>query len=140
MSQTVTLDLPDDAVDRYRRSASAARKPLEQFLVERLTESVPPSADDLTPALADELRSMELLEDDALWTIARASLSPAQQRRYDRLLDKNARSALTDREQQTLHAIGEETRLLTLKKAHACLILKWRGHELPLHSLVDHAH
>jgi hypothetical protein len=134
MSQTVTLDLPDEAVDRLQRSASAARMPLEQFLVERLTESVPPSADGLTPALADELRSMELLEDDDLWTIASASLSPAQQRRYDRLLDKNARSALTPREQETLREIGEEARLLTLKKAHACLKLKWRGHALPFHS------
>jgi hypothetical protein len=140
MSQTVTLDLPDDAADRYRRGASAARKPLEQFLVERLTESAPPPTDDLAPGLGDELRRMESLDDDALWTITRASLSPAQQRRYDRLLDKNGRSALTHREQQTLHAIGEEARLLTLKKAHACLILKWRGHELPLQSLVDHAH
>ena len=56
MSQSVTLNLPEVAADRYRRGASAARKPPEQFLVERLTESMPPSADDLTSALGDALR------------------------------------------------------------------------------------
>jgi hypothetical protein len=131
MSQTVILQLPDEAAYRYRRGATAARKPLEAFLLERLTEAVPPAADPPMSPLDDELRRMEELGDEALWEIARAALPPAQQRRYDRLLGKNAASSLTAGERATLWALGEEARRLTLMKAHARLILKWRGHMQP---------
>jgi len=131
MSQTVILHLPDEAADRYQRGATAARKPLEEFLMERLTESVPLPTDQRVVPLDDELRRMEGLDDEALWEIAHATLPPALQRRYDRLLRSNARSDLTAREQETLREIGEQARRLTLKKAHAWLVLKWRGHALP---------
>jgi hypothetical protein len=131
MSQTVILQLSDESVDRYRRGATAARKPLEEFLIERLKESVPPSVAQLPSPLEEELQQMESLDDDTLWKLARATLPAALQRRYDRLLGKNARSPLTEREQETLRTIGEDARRLTLMKAHAYQILKWRGHDLP---------
>jgi len=34
-------------------------------------------------------------------------------------------------EKSTLQALGDEARLLTLKKAHASLVLRWRGHRIP---------
>ena len=71
---------------------------------------------------------MEDRDDAALWEITRSTLPPARQRLYDRLLRKNAESTLGPREQETLRAIGEEARRLTLKKAHAWLVLKWRDH------------
>lgn len=134
MSQTIVLHLPDEAADRYRRGATAARKPLEEFLIERLTESLPPPAEQLASPLEDELRRMEALDDAALWEIARVTLPAAQQRRYDQLLRKNGRSALAPHEQEALLAIGEESRRLTLRKAHAWLVLKWRGYSLPVPS------
>ena len=47
MAQTITLELPDETLQRYRRGATAARKLLEEFLIERLVEAVPPLADNL---------------------------------------------------------------------------------------------
>ena len=44
MSQTISLQLPDETLQRYRRGAHAARKLLEDFLVERLSEALPPLA------------------------------------------------------------------------------------------------
>jgi hypothetical protein len=41
MSQTITLDLPDETVALYEKGAAAARKPLEEFLVDRLRQAVP---------------------------------------------------------------------------------------------------
>jgi hypothetical protein len=46
------------------------------------------------------------------------------------LLTKNSRGTITDREKETLHALGEQARLLTLKTAHAYMLLKWRGHRI----------
>jgi hypothetical protein len=131
MVQTVTLQLSDETADRVRRGATAARKPLEEFILERLRESVPlaaqPSAD-----LDDDLLRLESLDDEALWEITRTTMTAAKQRRYDRLLIKSAEASLTKHEREMLSALGDEARGLTLKKAHDWLILKWRGHSLPL--------
>jgi hypothetical protein len=132
MTQTVTLQLPEETLQRYRRGATAARKVLEEFLVERLLEAVPPLADDLPSPLHEELQGLENLDDEALWKVARSQLPPARQRLYSRLLAKNSQEAITAREKERLEALGEEARRLTLKKAHAYMLLKWRGRRLPL--------
>jgi len=131
MAQTVTLQLPDETLQRYRRGATVARKALEEFLVERLVEAVPPLAGDLPSPLREEVKALENLDDEALWRVAQSQLPPARQRLYTRLLAKNSAGTITAHEGETLHALGEEARRLTLKKAHAYMLLKWRGHHIP---------
>lgn len=132
MAQSVTLLLPEETLQRYRRGATAARKLLEEFLVERLLETVPPLADDLPSPLREELQALEHLGDAALWQVARSQLPPARQRLYSRLLVRQSQGMITAQEQETLHGLGEQARLLTLKAAHAYMVLKWRGHHVPL--------
>lgn len=131
MTQTITLKLPDDAAQRYQRGAIIARKRLDEFLVERLVDVAPPLADDLPFPLDEELKSLEELNDEALWGIARSRLSPRQQGLYDDLLQKNSQGSITDEEKEKLQVLGQEARRLTLKKAHAFMFLKWRGHQIP---------
>jgi len=132
MAQMVTLQLPDETLQRCQRGATAARKLLEEFLVERLIEAVPPLANDLPSPLHEELEALEQLDDDALWQVARSRLSPTLQRQYSRLLAKNSQGTITEQEKETLRTLGEQARLLTLKTAHAYMLLKWRGHRIPL--------
>lgn len=131
MAQTITLHLPDETVHRYRRGAASARKLLEEFLIERLSNAAPPLTDDLPSPLREELEALDDLDDDALRELAWRNLSPERQRTYSRLLHKNSQGALGTRGQETLHTIGEEARRLTLTRAHACMLLQWRGHSLP---------
>ena len=132
MAQTVSIQLSDEALQRYQRGAMAARKLLEEFLVERLREAVPPLADDLPPPLQEALKELEELDDEALKSVLQSALPLARQRRYSRLLTKRSEGDLTTQEQEKLHTLGEEARLITLKKAHAALLLQWRGHPLPV--------
>jgi hypothetical protein len=118
-------------LQRYRRGAAAAHKLLDAFLVERLRDAAPPLADDLPSPLREELSVLEDLSDEALWQVTETRLPPARQRVYSRLLRKNSQGTITAREKETLHALGEEARRLTLKKAHAYMLLKWRGHHIP---------
>ncbi len=131
MTQMVTLQLPDETLQRCQRGAAAARKLLEEFLVDRLMEAVPPLANDLPSPLHEELEALEQLDNDALWQVARSQLSPTLQRQYSRLLAKNSQGTITAQEKETLRTLGEQARLLTLKTAHAYLLLKWRGHRVP---------
>jgi uncharacterized protein YbaA (DUF1428 family) len=131
MAQTVTLQLPDEILQRYRRGATAAHKLLEEFLSERLVEAVLPLADDLPSPVQEELKALEQFDDDALWQVVRSQLPPARQRQYSRLLAKNSQGTITAQEKEILRILGEQARLLTLKTAHAYMLLKWRGHRLP---------
>lgn len=131
MPETVTVQLPEDALHRFRRGAGAARKPLEEFLADRLMDAVPPLVEDLSPRLRDELDALEQLDESALREVAESRLSPGQQREYSRLLTKNSSGSITSAERNKLEDLGEEARRLTLKKAHAYLLLKWRGHAIP---------
>ena len=131
MLQTVTLQLSDEMVRRFRRGATVARKSFEQFITERLLESVPPLADELPAAVRTELETLENLDNESLLQVAGSHLPPDEQRLYSRLLTKNQRGTLTPVEKEKLHALGEKARRLTLKKAHASLLLKWRGVPLP---------
>ncbi len=131
MEQAITLRLPDETLQRYRRGAAAARKLLDEFLVERLTDVAPPLADDLPSPMREELRAMEDLSDEALWQETTSRMPLARQRTYSRLLGKNRKETITAREKETLRALGDQARRLTLRKAHAYMLLKWRGHRLP---------
>ena len=91
----------------------------------------PPFPEDIPPPLRAELDALEQLDESALREVAQSRLPPNQQREYSRLLASNAAGTITDRERQELNALGEEARQLTLKKAHAFLLLKWRGYPIP---------
>ena len=131
MGKTISLDLPERTLERYRHGAAAAGKVLEQFLAERLDEAVPPVAHDLPSPHREELTAFESLDDEGLWEAAKSKLPQDRQRLYDDLLDRNSQGLLTPSETEALRALGEEARLLALKKSHAYMVLKWRGHMIP---------
>jgi hypothetical protein len=129
--QTLTLQLPDDTLQRYQRGAMAARKRLEDFITDRLVETTLPLNIALPTPVEAKLKAMEALADESLWEIAKRRLPPPQQRRYNRLLTKNVQGTITETEKKLLQTLGDEARLLTLEKAHAFMLLKWRGYTLP---------
>jgi len=81
--------------------------------------------------IEQELRVLESLSDDVLWTVARGQVAASKQRRWKRLLDKNRQGILTESERQELEQLIAEGDRLTLYKAHAYLLLKERGHRIP---------
>ena len=131
MARSITLQVPDELLQCSQRGAKAARRLLEEFLLERLSEAMSPLADNLPSTVQAALQTIEQLDDGTLEQIMREQLPPARQRVYSRLLAKQRQGALTPREQATLQTLGDEARLLTLKAAHAAMVLKWRGHGLP---------
>ena len=131
MPESVTVQLPPEALHRFRRGAGAAGKPLEEFLLDRLMDAVPPLPENIPFPLRDELDALEQLDETALREVAESRLPPSHQRLYSSLLAKNAAETVTVEQRQQLHVLGDEARQLTLKKAHAYLLLKWRGHVIP---------
>ncbi len=130
MSVSITLQVPPSLYRLARQTADVTSKPVEQVLADVLAAASPLS-DDLPPDLQKKLDALALLNDEALLELARKTIPAAKRRRYDQLLEKNSSGTLTQNERAQLSALRRESELLTLKKAHAYALLKWRGYALP---------
>ena len=85
----------------------------------------------LSGPLLPDLAALDRLDDGALWKIARSRQTEGEMAHYTELLDKNANGALSDSEQAELAGLRTEADRFMLRKAHAAVILRWRGHQLP---------
>jgi hypothetical protein len=111
MSQTLSINVPDQLLDRLRRLARASDRPVEDLVVSALDESVPRPPPSLPQEIRGELSLLETLPDQELV--------------------KAAQSTLKAEEVPFLYEPGDVTDRLTLRKAYALVLLKWRGCSLP---------
>ena len=111
MGQTLSINVPDQLLDRLRRLAGASDRPVEELVVSALDESVPRPPPSLPQEMLEELSLLETLS--------------------DRELVKVAQSTLKAEEVPALYQPGDVTDRLALRKAYALVLLKWRGCELP---------
>jgi hypothetical protein len=73
-TQTVSVQVPESIFRKLKRAADVTCRPVEEVLAATLNAALPePSG--LPPELADELASMHLFSDDALWAATELSLS-----------------------------------------------------------------
>jgi len=131
MSQSLlTLNLPAEVYERVRRAAKGMKQPLETALI-KIVQAATPSLEHVPPEYRAELEALEDVDDERLWKIANRSLGPVQQRRLAKLLDKNQRSDLTDRERDVLTVLCAAADRLMLRRSYAYVLLKYRGHRIP---------
>lgn len=129
--QTVTLELPEFLYQNAQRLARASQKSLESFLETSIAQSLPP-LDDLSPEEAAELAQLAQLDDASLWREARRTMSFAQQQNLEDLLYEQSAGELTSAQQTRLEHLMQLYGQLTVRKAHACLLLARRGYRVPM--------
>jgi hypothetical protein len=131
MSRPVlSLELPEDVYERVRRAAKGMNQPVEEALV-NIVRAATPWLEKVPAEYRSELEGIEDLGDAELWEISRSRLAAAKRRRLERLLDRNQRGELTDRERRTLGELRSEGDRLMLRRSYAALLLKYRGHRVP---------
>ena len=130
MDGTITLTLPEALYHRLANAARATSRPLEEILLHALRLGSPPEWEDAPAELQADLAAMDRLDDEALWRIARGRLG-GDMTRYDELLDRDGTN-LSEAEQVELARLRTTVEHFTLRKAHAAVLLRWRGHEVPL--------
>jgi len=129
--ESITLRLPEELYHRLAAAAAATRRSLEEILLHALRIGSPPTWDDAPPEHQAELAAMDRLDDDALWKLARGRRSEAELARYDELLEESAAGALGTAERSELELHRREADRFMLVKAHAAVLLRWRGHDVP---------
>jgi len=129
--QDVTVALPEHLYQRLQNTATATQRPLSDILIRAVEVGSPPGWEDAPAEFQVELASLDRLNDEALWRIARERHSEADMQRWQDLLDKNASGTLTHEEAAELAQMRTDADRLTLRKAQAAAVLRWRGHMLP---------
>ncbi len=129
--QTVPVQIPEPLYQRLERLARLTNRSLENVVEQTLTTSLPPLPDHLPDEARQELQKLEMLDDDALWQVARSEVLPEHQAQISELLEKNSLGTLAEAEQTRLSELQHQADQLMLKKAYAYVLLKWRGHRLP---------
>ncbi|KHD07821.1 hypothetical protein PN36_32880 [Candidatus Thiomargarita nelsonii] len=118
---TLVIHMPEQLYQRLQRFTVLTRRSLESAVLQLLNANVPSLPEDLPESMREIWLALEKLDDDALWNIARSTISQQHQEQYSRLLEKNSQASLTATEQTLL-----EKRYLDAHKL-ANLLLKWRG-------------
>ncbi len=130
-TDTITIHLPDHLYHRLERLAELTGQPLEGVIVRTLSSHLPPLPDDLPDDLRGALQKMERLRDDELWQLTHAAFPKEGYARLTSLREQRRDGTLDAGKQAELDRLLREADLLTLQKAYAAVLLKWRGHRLP---------
>lgn len=130
-TDTIPVQIPQPLYHRLQRIAALTQRPLESLVVQALSSSIPLLPDDLPPAMRDTLLAIEHLSDYELQQVADARLPEEQYERYTALREKRRAGTISETEEAALDQLSHEADVLTLRKAYAAVLLKWRGHQLP---------
>jgi hypothetical protein len=122
----VTLQLPESLIRRAKQVAIALDHPLEEVLTATLSAALP-DLEDVPAPMQAELARMISLNDEALWEIAQRTLSAAEQRQMQQLIDHQSERDLTPAEVQQLEALRHQYGRITLQKARAFALLSSRN-------------
>jgi hypothetical protein len=113
-----------------QRLARASHKSLESILQAGIAHALPP-LDDVTPEEAHQLAQLALLDDATLWQQARLTMNGEQSHVLQDLLDRQGEGELTTRQRAQLEHLMQVYGELTVRKAHAYLLLARRGYRVP---------
>ena len=127
ISRTITLQLPENIFLRMQQAAQATRQPLEDIFLRAIQVGSPPDWEDI-PA---EFQADIVLDDAALWRVARTKKMESDMIYYQKLLDKNADGKISEEESRTLTGLRAEFDRFMLAKAHAVALMRWRGYSIP---------
>ncbi len=110
MSETIAIDMPDAVMDRFRRAAESAKRPVQELLVNALSNFAPKPPDGLPHEIRLELEGLESKSDQELQQV------------FDETMDAHSLSDYSE---------GDDGDRLMMRKAYAGVLLQWRGCELP---------
>jgi uncharacterized membrane protein YccC len=127
--KTVTVELPESTFRRLKRASELTFRPVNDILVSAINAALiaPPN---LPIELAEELRALNLLSDEALLAAAQPSFSPTEQYRLQQLNHVAGERSLTEAETIEQETLLEAYHRSVLRRAQSLAILMQRGHQI----------
>jgi DNA integrity scanning protein DisA with diadenylate cyclase activity len=122
MSQTITLNLPDQFYKRIKRIAQTMAQPIESVLLKVLQSSLEQIV---------QLTQLETWDNSAFKQLLLKTVPKEQQQELESLLHKNKSNSLNNQEQKRLAILQDVVNKIMLQKALAAVLLRFRGQRLP---------
>lgn len=130
--RTITVTIPEILYVQLEATARSSAQSIDTVVAQSLERALPPHLAALLPtALQAELHAMEHLSDDALHAIATSVEPPERTRQMDTLLTLKQDGTITAEQDAHLTTLRAESEALMVRKAHAFVLLKSRGHTPP---------
>lgn len=131
--RTITVTIPEMLFLQLEAAARSSAQSLDVVVAQSLERTIPPHLVALLPNdLQAELDAMEQLSDAALRAIAYSIVPPERSAQMDDLIALKQDGTITADQQAQLSALRAESEALMVRKAHAFVLLKSRGHTPPL--------
>jgi hypothetical protein len=127
MSRRITLELPDEILNRAERLASLAHRDVADVLAAAVTAALP-SLD----SVLEEGRPVAELPDDEVLKRTELRLAPALDHRLSDLLDRQQAGTLANPEQTELRALIQVYETNLMRQAEALAEAVRRGLRAPL--------
>ena len=136
MATTIAVHLPESLVQKLKRAADLTHRSVEEIAITSL-EAALPSAQNLSPDIADELAAMHLFSDEALWAATAPSFSPTEEYRLNQLNAAAGERDLTPAEEAEQQSLIRAYQRSVLRRAKALALLAQRGHRIPVTAETD---
>lgn len=127
--ETITLQVPGQLYARAKQAAGQDQQRLEQLLVSAMTSGLS-LLNDLPDDIVLDMATLALLNDRALWRVARQTMTADHYQAMDHLLSIKKKSKLNADQEQELRNYLAEYDMMILQRAHAAVLLKQRGYDL----------
>ncbi len=85
MAEPVNLQIPEALYQRLAIAAGATQRSLEDIILQALQIGRPPTWKDVHEDIQNESASLDRLDDDSLWQIARSQKTQLEMERYESL-------------------------------------------------------
>jgi hypothetical protein len=130
-AETISIPVPHALYERLERLALLSGRSLESLVAQTLATSLPLIPENLPSVSREALRSLEQRPDAELWSILQQTATDAQIEQFGILREQQRHGALLPDDAAQLEGLRAALDLMTLEKAYAAVILKWRGHRIP---------
>jgi hypothetical protein len=131
-ARTITVTIPELLYVQLQAAARSTAQTLDVVIAQSLERTIPAQLLALLPTnLQAELHAMEQLSDAALQAIALSTAPSGRAQQLEALSDLKRDGAISPEQLSLFQSLRDETEALMVRKAHAFVLLKSRGHTLP---------
>lgn len=132
-TQELTLELPKSLFQQLAQIAKLTHQSIESLAIQSISSNLlPPTVENAPLEMQASLQKLQTLSIEELLNIAHSQIPAIQQQRHLTLLTENqATDSMSFEKRQELRELGQMADQLTLKKAYAWAVLRWRGYRIP---------
>lgn len=122
----ITINLREPKLLQLEQAAIRLNKPTSELLSDMVLATLP-HIDDVPDEMKVELLQMTWSDTPRLWRIAESQMDFNEQQRMQLLVQQKMVDGLTESEEDELEELQRQYGRVTLRKAHAYMLLSLRG-------------